>query len=61
MDFQLSEEQDAIFDMAKGFGEEHIAPNATQWERDGTIPRDLLSEVGALGLGGIYVSEAARG
>lgn len=61
MDFTLTEEQVAIFDMARAFGEEHIAPHAAQWERNGTIPRELWSEVGALGLGGIYVSEDAGG
>ncbi|GGO62700.1 Acyl-CoA dehydrogenase, middle domain [Roseovarius pacificus] len=61
MDFALTEEQVAIFDMARAFGEEHIAPHAAQWERNGTIPRELWSEVGALGLGGIYVSEESGG
>ena len=61
MDFALTEEQSAIFDMAKGFGTDRIAPNAAQWEKDGTIPRDLWPEVGELGFGGIYVSEEAGG
>ena len=39
MDFALSEEQSAIFDMAKAFGEEHIAPHAMAWEKTGTIPK----------------------
>ncbi|MYM54105.1 acyl-CoA dehydrogenase family protein [Thalassovita mangrovi] len=61
MDFALSEEQTAIFDMAKGFGEEKIAPYAHEWEKQGTIPKELWAEVGALGLGGIYVSEDSGG
>ncbi|KIN60780.1 Acyl-CoA dehydrogenase [Sulfitobacter noctilucae] len=61
MDFALSEEQTAIFDMAYGFGQEHIAPFAQQWERDGTIPKDLWPKVGELGLGGLYVSEDGGG
>ncbi len=61
MDFALSEEQSAIFDMAYDFGQERIAPNAAQWERDGTIPKDLWPEVGALGLAGIYVDEEMGG
>ncbi|HBZ42802.1 MAG TPA: acyl-CoA dehydrogenase, partial [Maritimibacter sp.] len=40
MDFALSEEQEAIFDMAFGFGQEHIAPFAQDWERQGTIPKE---------------------
>lgn len=57
MDFGLSEEQQAIFDMAHAFGQEHIAPFAREWEEAGTIPRALWSKVAELGLGGIYVSE----
>ncbi|MEO1027380.1 MAG: acyl-CoA dehydrogenase family protein, partial [Pseudomonadota bacterium] len=57
MNFDLSEEQHAIYDMAKTFGEDAIAPNAYAWEKAGTIPRDVLQEAGQLGLGGIYVSE----
>lgn len=57
MDFALSEEQTAIFDMALAFGRERIAPHARDWEAAGIIPKDLWPEIGALGLGGIYVSE----
>ena len=61
MDFALSEEQTAIFDMAYGFGQEHVAPNAMAWEAEGTIPKKLWTEIGQLGLGGIYVSEENGG
>lgn len=57
MDFALSEEQQAIFDMAYAFGQEEIAPHADQWEQDGTIPRELWRKAAELGLGGVYVSE----
>ncbi|MCA0206940.1 MAG: acyl-CoA dehydrogenase family protein [Proteobacteria bacterium] len=61
MDFALSEEQEAIFDMAHAFGQEHIAPFARQWEAEGTIPRDLWPKLAELGLGGLYVSEENGG
>ena len=61
MDFALSEEQTLIFDMAKGFGEENIAPNAEKWEAEGTIPKELWPQLAELGLGGIYVSEEYGG
>jgi alkylation response protein AidB-like acyl-CoA dehydrogenase len=61
MDFERSEEQQAIWDMAYAFGQERIALFAAQWEEDGTIPRELLADIGALGLGGIYVSEEVGG
>ncbi|MAM26188.1 MAG: acyl-CoA dehydrogenase [Rhodobacteraceae bacterium] len=61
MDFALTEEQTAIFDMAHAFGQEHIAPYARQWEAEGTIPKDLWPRIAELGFGGLYVSEDAGG
>ncbi|MCF6305994.1 MAG: acyl-CoA dehydrogenase family protein [Rhodobacteraceae bacterium] len=61
MDFALSDEQQMIFDMAYDFGQSEIAPNAQQWERDGTIPKTLWPEIAALGFGGLYVSEKYGG
>lgn len=61
MDFSLSEEQQAIFSMAKDFGQENIAPHARDWENAGTIPRALWTQLSELGLGGVYVSEDLGG
>ncbi|MFT6226346.1 MAG: alkylation response protein AidB-like acyl-CoA dehydrogenase, partial [Paracoccaceae bacterium] len=61
MNFALSDEQQAIFDMTRDFGAERIAPNSAAWEDAGSIPRELLAEAGALGLGGIYVAEDSGG
>ena len=57
MNFGMTEEQSAIFDMAHAFGQDHIAPHARAWEQQGTIPKSLWPKVAELGLGGIYVSE----
>ena len=61
MDFALSEEQTAIFDMANAFGADNIAPYARQWEADGTIPKELWTSIAELGFGGLYVSEESGG
>ncbi len=61
MDFALTEEQSAIFDMARDFGQEHIAPHARTWEAEGTIPKDLWPKLSELGFGGLYVSEDRGG
>lgn len=61
MDFSLSEEQNAIFDMARDFGAAEIAPNALAWEKAGTIPRDLWPRLAELGFGGLYVGEEHGG
>jgi hypothetical protein len=61
MDFARTEEQNAIFDMAYGFGQDHIAPHALTWDRQGAIPKDLWPKVAELGLAGIYVREQSGG
>ena len=61
MHFALTEEQTAIFDMAHAFGQDRIAPHARDWERAGTIPKELWPEIAALGFGGLYVRERAGG
>jgi|TARA_B110000285_G_scaffold126033_1_gene142151 alkylation response protein AidB-like acyl-CoA dehydrogenase len=61
MDFALSEEQSAIFDMAYAFGQDAIAPYAREWEIAETIPKDLWPKIGELGFGGLYVSEDSGG
>ena len=61
MEFARSEEQDAIFDMAYGFGQDHIAPHALTWDRQGAIPKHLWPKVAELGLAGIYVREQSGG
>ncbi|EDM71361.1 acyl-CoA dehydrogenase [Roseobacter sp. AzwK-3b] len=61
MDFALTEEQTAIFDMARAFGQDNIAPHARIWEREGTIPKKLWPQIAELGFGGLYVSEEGGG
>lgn len=61
MNFDLTDEQTAIVEMVRDFAATKLAPNAQAWERAGTIPRDFLREVGALGLGGIYVRAESGG
>ncbi|MFW5655268.1 MAG: acyl-CoA dehydrogenase family protein [Roseicyclus sp.] len=61
MDFALSEEQAAIFDMARDFGEAEIAPHARSWDAAGEIPKTLWPKLAELGFGGLYVSEEMGG
>ncbi len=61
MDFSLTDEQTAIFDMAKAFGDDNIAPFASLWERDGEIPKSLWPELAALGFGALNVREESGG
>lgn len=61
MDFALNEEQTAIFDMARAFGEAEIVPHARDWESQGMIPKDLWPKLADLGFGALYVSERSGG
>jgi len=61
MDFALTEEQNAIYDMAFAFGQEHIAPKAIEWDETGHFPKDVVRSVGDLGMAGIYVREDVGG
>ncbi|MCR9070343.1 MAG: acyl-CoA dehydrogenase family protein [Alphaproteobacteria bacterium] len=61
MDFQLSEEQRAIQDMARSFADERLAPNAAEWDQTGHFPVDVLKELADLGLASIYVRDDVGG
>ncbi len=61
MDFALSEESRAVFDMAREVGRAEIAPHARAWEAAGDIPRALWPKLAELGFGGLYVSEESNG
>jgi alkylation response protein AidB-like acyl-CoA dehydrogenase len=57
MDFSLTAEQQASFDMARDFALERLAPKAVEWDRTKTFPVDVLREAADLGLAAITVSE----
>ena len=61
MDFNLSEEQQAIVAMASDFAAEELAPHALEWDETKHFPRDVLKRAATLGMGGIYVSEEQGG
>lgn len=55
MDFALTFEQQAIFDMASGFAAENIVPHAIEWDANSHFPKDVIKAAGELGMAGIYV------
>ncbi|MXO74872.1 acyl-CoA dehydrogenase [Altererythrobacter aerius] len=59
--FQLTEDQLAIQDMARKFTADRITPFAAQWDEDHHFPRDVVQAAGELGFGAIYVSEESGG
>ncbi len=61
MDFQLSDEQVAIQDMARSFANEEMLPHAEEWDENTIFPVDALRAAAALGLAGIYCAEEHGG
>lgn len=59
--FQLTDDQLAIQEMAQRFTADNITPFAAEWDEQHHFPRDVIQKTGALGFGAIYVSEASGG
>ena len=57
----LSEEQEMIRDAVRAFARERLAPNAAQWDRDATFPRDALAGLAQMGLYGVAVAQESGG
>lgn len=56
MDFELTEEQIAIRDLAREFAQKEIAPIAAKIDETGEFPSQTIKKMGELGLMGIQVS-----
>ncbi len=59
--FDLTEDQVAIQDMAKKFTADAITPFAAEWDESCHYPVDVWKAAGELGFGAIYVSEESGG
>ena len=59
--FDLTEDQRAIQDMARKFTADAITPHAAEWDEHHIFPRDTIRAAAELGFGGIYVSEESGG
>jgi alkylation response protein AidB-like acyl-CoA dehydrogenase len=61
MDFNLTEDQRAIQDMARDFAAAELAPHSAHWDEEKVFAIDALRAAAALGLAGIYISEDVGG
>jgi cyclohexanecarboxyl-CoA dehydrogenase len=61
MDFGFSSEQEAFRDTARRFAVDRLAPDYKRREAEGRIDRDLIREMGALGLIGADLPQTAGG
>ncbi len=61
MPWHLTEEQQMIRLMVRGFTRTHIEPFAAEWDREGRFPLDVLRKIGELGLMGMMIPSAYGG
>ena len=59
--FDLTEDQIAIQDMARKFTADAITPHAAEWDEGHIFPRDTIKAAAELGFASIYVSEESGG
>lgn len=61
MNFQLTEEQELLRDVARKFSEEHLAPGVIERDDKAKMPVDQIKQLGELGFMGIMVPEKWKG
>jgi cyclohexanecarboxyl-CoA dehydrogenase len=61
LSFSISAEQEALVDVARGFGERRLAPYYKQREQEGAFDRATLRAMGNLGLFGVELPEEYGG
>ena len=59
--FDLTEDQLAIQDMARKFTADAITPHAAEWDEQHLFPRETIKAAAELGFASIYVSEESGG
>jgi len=61
VDFDLTDEQRAIVDLARDFAQGEMLPHAAEWDEKTIFPVDTLRRAASLGLAAIYCGEANGG
>jgi alkylation response protein AidB-like acyl-CoA dehydrogenase len=61
VDFDLNESQQKLVSMVRDFCVREVKPHATEWDRAETFPREVVAQLGELGLLGMTVPEELGG
>lgn len=61
MDFKQNEVTQQVAQVAKDFANKYIRPSVMEWDEAQHFPKDILQEMGKLGLMGIFVPEEYGG
>ncbi|MBB5715266.1 acyl-CoA dehydrogenase family protein [Sphingomonas aerophila] len=59
--FDLTDDQREIQELARRFTADRITPNAAEWDEKHIFPRNVIKEAAELGFAAIYVSEESGG
>jgi acyl-CoA dehydrogenase len=57
----MTDELQAIYDQTVGFVTKEVKPKGEQWEEEGKVPREILRQMGSLGMLGLRVPEELGG
>ncbi len=61
VNFELSEEQVMLQDLARDFANEEIRPNAAKWDKESIFPREAIAKANELGLLTLKIPEKYGG
>ncbi|MGW1842475.1 acyl-CoA dehydrogenase family protein [Streptomyces sp. NPDC001966] len=61
MNLELSEEQEAVRQLAKDFVAREVAPNAVAWDRSENVDKSIVKKLGSVGFLGLTVPEEYGG
>ncbi|MFE5243649.1 MULTISPECIES: acyl-CoA dehydrogenase family protein [unclassified Streptomyces] len=61
MNLELSEEQDAVRQLAEDFVAREITPHVVEWERAESVDKSIVKKLGALGFLGLTIPEEYGG
>jgi alkylation response protein AidB-like acyl-CoA dehydrogenase len=57
----LNETQRELYDMARQFSDNELAPNASKWDAEEIFPIETMKRAAELGFAGIFVREDVGG
>ncbi|MEV6241980.1 acyl-CoA dehydrogenase family protein [Lentzea sp. NPDC051838] len=61
MDLTLSDEHRQLRELARRFTDERVVPNATRWDREEAIDKELVTQLGEVGFLGLGIDEEYGG
>ena len=56
IDGQLTDEERLLRDTVRAFTTERVLPHVTDWFEAGTLPREIMPELGKVGLLGMHLT-----